>query len=168
VAASIARLSLRPLSWGRVFHLVNPRPVAYETVVELLHGLGCTLRRVPVDCWAAALEEAAEDGCSALLAPLQGLLRKLGTGAGGGAWAEPLRFQPPRFESGRTQTALAAVGASECPAVDRRLLEVYLAAFLERGLLGDGTAPRDRPLSAVTVPGRPAPPEVGPAEREPR
>jgi myxalamid-type nonribosomal peptide synthetase MxaA len=133
VGAGIAWLSLRPQSAGRVFHLINPRPVAFERVLELLGDLGVPLRKVPVSQWAGALADLAGSGGSELLAPLEGFLRGLRDSSG----ASPGRFQPLRFASGATQATLAA-GTLECPSVDRELLESYLAFFSRQSLLPPG------------------------------
>jgi myxalamid-type nonribosomal peptide synthetase MxaA len=119
VGAAIVRLSLDRRSLGGVFHLINPRPVALERVLELLRDLGHPLRQVPLTRWAAALAELAESGRCAAVEPLAGFLRQLGAES---------RFQPLRFASAKTQAVLS--NGSGCPAVDRQLLEVYLSSLI--------------------------------------
>ncbi|MFP5286474.1 MAG: SDR family oxidoreductase, partial [Thermoanaerobaculia bacterium] len=133
VGAGIAWLSLRPQSIGRVFHLINPRPVAFERVLKLLGDLGVPLRKVPVAEWAGTLANLAGSGGSELLEPLEDFLRGLRESAG----ASPGRFQPLRFASAATQATLAA-GSLECPPVDRGLLESYLSFFSRQSLLLPG------------------------------
>jgi myxalamid-type nonribosomal peptide synthetase MxaA len=133
VGAGIAWLSLRAQSIGRVFHLINPRPVAFERALEVLGDLGVPLRKVPVPQWAGTLADLAGSGGSELLEPLEDFLRGLRESAG----APPGRFQPLRFASAATQAALAA-GSLECPPVDRGLLESYLSFFSRQSLLLPG------------------------------
>jgi myxalamid-type nonribosomal peptide synthetase MxaA len=137
VGAGIAWLSLRPESVGQVFHLINPRPVAFEKVLELFQDLGFPLRKVPVHHWAASLANLAGSGDSELLEPLEDFLRQVVSEQEDLA-AEPGRFQPLRFASAATQAALAA-GSLECPRVDRRLLETYLAFLAPQYLLSAGS-----------------------------
>lgn len=123
VAAGIAWLSLHP-GPARVFHLIHPQPVAYAEVLSGLTEVGQSLQILPVQDWAAALAERAEDG-EPSLEPLAGFLRRL---AEDSRETTPDRFQPHRFASAATQDALAA-GGIECPRFDRDLLALYLRTF---------------------------------------
>ena len=145
VAAGIVRLSLARRSLGGVFHLINPRPVALEGVLELLRDLGHPLERVPVHRWAAALAELAESGCCGPLEPLSGLLRRLGSETG------ERRFQPMRFASAKTQ-GLLTNGSGGGPLVDRRLLESYLSSLLAEGAASPRTS-STRPLESSSTAG---------------
>ncbi|HEY0512829.1 MAG TPA: amino acid adenylation domain-containing protein [Thermoanaerobaculia bacterium] len=131
VAAAIARLSRRPESAGGAFHLINPHPVAVDEIVEGARDLGYSLRSVPLGRWAADLADLAETGGSAPLAPLAGFLRQLAAGP-----AER-SFQPTRF------AGAVALGALECPRLDRRLLELYLDRLSAAAESSSGALLRD-------------------------
>jgi hypothetical protein len=138
-SAAVVGLSLQPESVGKLFHLINPRPVPVDRVVDLVGGLGRPLRRLPMQHWAEALLELATDRDEEILAPLEGYLRHLaaeppghsGNGRGGGHGRS---LQPLRFASTSTCAALERVGL-HCPSVDRALLARYLAFLARRRLL---------------------------------
>jgi amino acid adenylation domain-containing protein/thioester reductase-like protein len=124
VSAAIVWLSLRRAP-GEVYHLINPHPVAFDRLVDLVNELGHPVEMLPLDRWAAELAAFAEGDGRELLAPLAGFLRRLDAGG-------PPLWRPLRFDSTRTREALAA-GPVACPAVDRRLVESYLASLAEAG-----------------------------------
>jgi amino acid adenylation domain-containing protein/thioester reductase-like protein len=136
VAAAIVFLSLRGEAPGGIFHLVNPRPVAVDRLRRWSAELGHPLSTRPVRVWARALAEQAESDAAAPLSPFAGLLRRL---AGEAAADRPGRFDPPRFGSLRTRSALAP-GPVRCPAVDRRFVAAWLAALAAAGLLHTSAA----------------------------
>ncbi|HEY3570890.1 MAG TPA: hypothetical protein VGP73_23370, partial [Thermoanaerobaculia bacterium] len=94
-------------------------------LVDLVNELGHPVETLPLDRWAAELAAFAEGDGRELLAPLAGFLRRLDAGG-------PPLWRPLRFDSTRTREALAA-GPVACPAVDRRLVESYLASLAEAG-----------------------------------
>jgi amino acid adenylation domain-containing protein/thioester reductase-like protein len=145
-AAAIAFLSMRGESPGGIFHLVNPRPVAVGRLRRWSAELGHPLSTRPVRVWARTLAEQAESDAAAPLSPFADLLRRL---AGDAAADRPGRFEPPRFGSVHTLSALAA-GPVACPAVDRRFVAAWLGALAAAGLL-HAPAARD-PRSAKRRP----------------
>ena len=130
VSAAIVWLSRRREPGG-VYHLINPQPVAFDRLIELINDLGHPVEKIPLGRWAAGLADFVEREGSPLLAPLSAFLRGLGadpTFDGNPPW------RPLRFDSSRTQQALAG-GAVTCPAIGPRFLEGYLAALVEQELI---------------------------------
>lgn len=112
-----------------VYHLINPQPVAFDRLVELARELGYPLRTAPLRRWAADLAELVASAGDELLAPLGSFLGQLESGPHGESpWI------PWRFGSARTREALAP-GRLRCPAMDRRLLALYLDALAREGFI---------------------------------
>jgi thioester reductase-like protein len=70
VARAIVRLAQRPESLGRVFHTVNPQPIAWHEFVTFLREFGYPLHELPPLQWAGELYRFARDSQSRFLAPL--------------------------------------------------------------------------------------------------
>ena len=133
VSAALVWLSRRRQPAGAVYHLINPQPVAFDHLVELIRELGYPVRKLPLRHWAADLSEFAASSGDEFLAPLHSFLEQHGSGpATAGNGEAP--WVPWRFDTVRTRAALAA-GPLRCPPMDRRLLALYLDALARERLI---------------------------------
>ncbi|HEV7518879.1 MAG TPA: thioester reductase domain-containing protein, partial [Thermoanaerobaculia bacterium] len=127
VSRALVHLSLQSGGSGRVYHLVNPRPIAWSALLDLLATLGAPLRRLPLPDWQAELRRAARRSSDNALYPLLPLLAAEPDTDRGGR-EEPAVSQP-FVRSSATTAALAGSGI-DCPPVDARLLGLYLSHLI--------------------------------------
>ena len=125
VSAALVWLTQRRHPAGAVYHLINPQPVAFDHLIELVRELGYPVRKAPLPHWAADLAEFAASSGDEFLAPLGSFLEP---GHGEAPWV------PWHFDTNRTRAALAT-GPLRCPSMDRRLLALYLDALAREGLI---------------------------------
>lgn len=132
VGAALVRLAGHRSSIGRVFHLINPEPVAVRDLVAAARDLGYPLQVVPAASWAAALAERLEAGALPELLPLVPFLRRVQSAQPEAASS----WQPMRFASTAARWVLDAEGL-RCPAADGELLRRYLRGLAEQWV-GEG------------------------------
>jgi nonribosomal peptide synthetase DhbF len=117
VARAIVRLAGSEASWGRVYHLMNSKPLDLQEVPPIFHRLGLPLEFVPLDRWMdiarQRLAETHDDGLAAVLSILS---------------KHDSSRSHPEIASDFTQQLLAAVGAPIAP-VSPALLERYFASL---------------------------------------
>jgi thioester reductase-like protein len=119
VSAALVWLSRRPESTGGTFHLSNPVLTPLGVVVDHLREVGFVLPDLDHDKWIDLV-----DGDPANAAhPLLDVLRAT-------AW-DTGRIEVP-LDPGSTVRALAGSGLT-CPAIDERLLDVYVDHFVRTG-----------------------------------
>jgi nonribosomal peptide synthetase DhbF len=132
VARAIVRLAGSDASWGRVYHLMNSKPLHLREVLPIFHRLGLPLGFVPLDRWKdiaqKRLAETQDDGLAAVLSILS---------------KHDASRPHPEIASDFTQERLAAVGAPIAP-VSPDLLERYFASLRLRDVV-----PRARALAAA-------------------
>ena len=132
VSGAVVHLSLRKESAGKIFHLVNPRPLGggdqFAQWFTFLEEYG--VRQVPYEQWRKALEGAPDN-------PLYTLLPTIPEWQG----EEELMMQGRvmkrvrmRYECRNTLEMLAGTPIS-CPPVDAQLLGTYLSFFVRCGFL---------------------------------
>jgi thioester reductase-like protein len=127
VSAAAVRLSLRPESLGRAYHLVNP---AVGRLRELLDGLcafGYSLRKVPYPEWFAEALRRGGPG-------LEGILRAFLPAPSAPDAKAPAGRGAPTFDCRNTLAGLAGTPIV-CPALNADLVGRYLAGFVSRGFL---------------------------------
>jgi amino acid adenylation domain-containing protein/thioester reductase-like protein len=136
VSQALVHLSMQEDSIGRVFHLVNPHPIAWRDFIDLIGELGYPLRQVPYSTWVANWKRELEETENHPLAGLDltSVIRP------DGSW-----LQLPVFDSRNTVDALRGT-AIVCPAIDARLLATYFSHWVERDYLRPpaGAAARER------------------------
>jgi amino acid adenylation domain-containing protein/thioester reductase-like protein len=125
VSQALVHLSMRESSVGRVFHLVNPHPIAWQGFIDLIGELGYPLRQVPYSTWVANWKRALEKTGNHPLAGLD-LTSVIGSD---GSW-----LQLPVFDSRNTVEGLRGT-AIVCPAIDARLLATYFSHWVETDYL---------------------------------
>jgi amino acid adenylation domain-containing protein/thioester reductase-like protein len=118
LSRALVHLSLQPQSLGKIFHLVNPVPLALDQLVDQLNQAGYSIRQVPYLQWQAQLKLEPNE-----LSPLATLMTE--------AIADSQRLWLERWLGGNdvfndTQTKLGLQGqAITCPPTDK-LLNTYL------------------------------------------
>ena len=70
VSRAIVYLATRDPASGKTFHLVNPKGVRWEEVIDGLRGAGYRIRKVPYRDWVSRLLEAVKASRSNVLAAL--------------------------------------------------------------------------------------------------
>ncbi|MEL6604843.1 MAG: amino acid adenylation domain-containing protein [Cyanobacteria bacterium J06614_10] len=124
VSQAIVRLSLKPSSIGKAFHVVNPQPMPFSKIVETLNEFGCQLQSVPYAEWEANLK-ALPNALSPLAAAMMEQAEQnertcLELWLGGN----------DRFDTTNTIKGLQGEHIT-CPPANSNLLKTYLGYFFE-------------------------------------
>ncbi|NWG16780.1 MAG: thioester reductase domain-containing protein [Chloroflexi bacterium] len=129
VSAAMVYLSRQPESVGQVFHLLNPTPIHWSDIFDLVIEAGYPVKKLAFNQWVEAIEERANPDCN----PLHPLLpffhidfarRMLGV-------SDSAYYA---LGTAATQRALAGSGIG-CPPIDRRLIHTFLSRFAHNGRL---------------------------------
>jgi thioester reductase-like protein len=123
VSQAIVHLSRQPESFGKAFHLFNPKPISWQQLFDQVRYVGYPLAEMEYDNWLEALKhhvsQHPEDKISSsLLLLLRG--------------ASSLLLEKPLFEPSHTLTALTNTRIV-CPPMDSTQLSVYFSYFQQRG-----------------------------------
>ncbi len=136
VSQALVHLSMREDSIGRVFHLVNPRPIEWREVIAMIVELGYPLQLVPYASWVANWRQHLEKDENRVLAGLD-----LGSVTRpDGSW---LRL--PRFDPRNTLDRLDGTKI-DCAPIDAELLATYFSYWVRSGYL--------HPPTGIASPGR--------------
>jgi amino acid adenylation domain-containing protein/thioester reductase-like protein len=142
VSRAILKISRRPRASGEVYHLVNPKMVAWSEVVEWLRGAGHPLKATPYARWRSEIERRPE-------CPLYALLPSLPPGKDESETVTLSETPEPLlsvvFDCRNTIAALADTELS-CPPFGPESLEKSLDYLRRRGLLEPRPAPPLRPI----------------------
>jgi len=134
ISRAIVQLSGQPESLGSVFHLTNPQPTRWTTVVETLRDLGHQIQDVPYAAWLETLQAAAEleqETALGVLLPL--LAEKLPkTEQSDGHSYFDISSMMRTFDCQNTLAGLASSGLT-CPSVDANLLRKTLMPYVGTG-----------------------------------
>ena len=119
VSQALVRLSLKPESLGKIFHLANWNPMPYQELLAWMETLGYGLERISFEAWrdrlvslAPTLEEMAG------WVPALPLIEE--------ATAEQVFM--PLFDYGNTINGLADSSLT-CPPVGSKLLSTYMLYY---------------------------------------
>ncbi len=129
VSRAMVYLSRQPESIGKVFHLLNPRPINWSSVFDIVFTFGYPVKKLPFSAWVDAIENHANPESN----PLYPLLpffhidfaRRM-LGVSDSAYLA--------LGTADTQRALAQSGII-CPAIDSDLLYTFLSQFAYNGRL---------------------------------
>lgn len=131
VSRAIVHLARSGEAYGRAFHLCNPRPIAWNALMDLVRDLGHPLESLPYPEWVEALRRhSAQNPGVSFYRQLRLLLRS------------PIYLfaqDKPLFSADATHRALAAASI-DCPRIDRKLMAAYFAHFRQCGYLPDPEA----------------------------
>ncbi len=129
VAKAIAYLSFQQASLGKVFHLLNPKPITWNDISNSVIAAGYTVKKLPFDKWVEAMERC--DGSSTN--PLLPLLPFFHLDFA----ARMFGVSNTAYYALGTQATLHALEGSGiyCPPVDQTLVGTYLQRFVDTGRL---------------------------------
>jgi thioester reductase-like protein len=130
VTRAIVHLSRRADSFGRAFHLVNPRTLGWAEALGWLTRAGYALRRLSYNEWREELERHPENYLYTLLP----VLPAKGAGEQLALQETPAPAREVVFDTTNTAAALGGTGI-ECPPVGVELLDTYLTYLVESGFL---------------------------------
>jgi thioester reductase-like protein len=150
VSQAIVRLATDAETIGKVFHLVNPHPIRWPELLDLVCSFGYTLSQVAYRDWHARLTEVS---AGPLTNAMQSLLTMLPEYTA--TVAAPARqADTPRFDCRETLEGLRSASIV-CPHTDAELLSKYLLYFIRTGFLspppvaGDSAHSPERPPQAA-------------------
>ncbi|MBO4206029.1 non-ribosomal peptide synthetase [Micromonospora echinofusca] len=125
VARAMAAIATRPEALGRIFHLVNPRPLVFEDLRAGFERAGYPPDSREMIRWYTDLVDRSattDEDWSVAIALLAEWTQHASHG-----------MRDPRFDSGATQEFLA--GIADCPPVDADVLGRYLRYLADVGFL---------------------------------
>lgn len=120
VSKAIVHLSQQETSRGQIFHLINPKSIHWNDLVDWICAFGYPLRKLPYAWWRKQFTEHAAENA---LTPLMSLFQDPEKLAG-----------PQRFSCWNTLAGLEGTSIT-CPPVDTVLLHTYFAYFLRSRFL---------------------------------
>lgn len=141
VAGSLVALSLRRENLGGTFHLVNPDPLRFETLVDWVRESQLPMAQIPAEHWRKQVWAHIE----ALPSDVFGLLTRSfmpGIMAGHTENGVPAVLQL-RYGCRDTLRCLAGTGFA-CSTVDSDLLSLYLSNLTRSGLVSLDEGPVGR------------------------
>jgi thioester reductase-like protein len=129
VARAIVYLSRQQESLGKVFHLLNPHPITWSSIMDSAIELGYPLEKLPFDSWVGAIEEYGNPATN----PLQPLLPFLHLDFA----ARMFGVSDAAYQALGTEATLRALEGSgiQCASVDRSLVRTYIQRFVDTGRL---------------------------------
>jgi thioester reductase-like protein len=129
VATAIAHLSFQQDSVGKVFHLLNPEPITWSSILDVVIQKGYPLQKLPFDQWVEAIEEHEDPTTN----PLHPLLPFFHIDFAG----RMLGVSETAYHALGTTVTLRALEGSgiSCPPVDEKLVGTFLEQFVRAGRL---------------------------------
>jgi hypothetical protein len=130
VSKAMVYLAGHSESWGKTFHFFNPKPILWRDLMGILKDLGYPLQEISHAQWQHEVKfRASRDAgehpddrkfYASLVLVFMGL--------------HYLFLKRPPFDGRNVQEGLANSGIV-CPPVDRKLIEGYIAYWMEIGFL---------------------------------
>jgi thioester reductase-like protein len=129
VARAIVYLSRQQESLGQVFHLLNPQPITWSSIMDSVIELGYPLHKLPFDAWVEAIEDYGDPATN----PLQPLLPFLNLDFA----ARMFGVSAAAYQALGTEATVRALEGSgiRCAPVDRALVRTYIQRFVDTGRL---------------------------------
>jgi thioester reductase-like protein len=121
VSSALVHLSRRSDSVGKAFNLVNPAPIAWNRLVELIRRFGYPIEVVSFQEWLRQLRSAEDSNA---LHALRGLVELT---------PKELLVNLPPFDRRNTLTGLSDSSIG-CPSVED-MLDTYFSFFIDSGFL---------------------------------
>ncbi|MCL4247361.1 MAG: thioester reductase domain-containing protein [Anaerolineae bacterium] len=129
IARAIVYLAFQPASLGHVFHLLNPAPITWGGIIDIVNEAGYRVEKLPFHHWIQTIEEHADPDEN----PLHPLLPFFHISFAG----RMLGINENAYHAlgtADTQAALAGSGI-HCPPVDEALINTFLMRFVDAGRL---------------------------------
>lgn len=115
-AQALIFLSLQPDSYGREFHILNPLPVTWNTLFELISKLGYSLEKVSQKEWQEDVRRYVDEHRkSTLYTILRFALNS----------SKAMVHTKPQFDMSETLRGLVGTGI-DCPPVDEKLVKAWI------------------------------------------
>ena len=127
VAKAIFHISAQPELLGTSFHLRNPKPLAYDDLIDWFDEIGFPVEIVPFERWRQGLKAIAGQDVDGLWSMYLPLIEEI---------AEAQVFLPA-ISTERTSAALHGADIN-CPPVDPGLLTTYLSYFAQTVVINWG------------------------------
>jgi thioester reductase-like protein len=124
VQAIVTIASRRGGEAGAVHHIVNPHPVRWSAIVELLGQLGYPLAEMSFADFHGKLVADSRAGRDNALTPYLAMMEEV----------RDAMTKLPRFDCARTGAALEGSGLERRP-IDVNLVRTLVAFYLEKGVL---------------------------------
>jgi thioester reductase-like protein len=133
-ASSIVYLSRQQESVGKVFHILNPDPITWSGIMDIVSDAGFAIQKLPFDEWVDAIE-AHEDPETNPLHPLLPFFHIPFA-------ARMLGISPTAYHALGTKMTQAALARSglRCATVNGELIRTFLAQYMETGRLRSAIA----------------------------
>ena len=129
IARAIVYLAFQQASLGRIFHLLNPAPITWGGIMDIINAAGYPIRKLPYHHWVQAIEDHADPDVN----PLHPLLPFFHISFAG----RMLGINENAYHALGTENTQAALNGSgfQCPPVDEALITTFLGHFVEAGRL---------------------------------
>ena len=124
VSQAIIHLSQQQKSWGKVFHLLNPRSIQWSEWINLVMSLGYNLRLLPYSQWKTELLTQIKHHRRQELYALSPIFSD--------SMLEEAKL--PAFDCSNTLAGLSKTSIT-CPSIDSKLLQTYFSYFVASGFL---------------------------------
>ncbi|MBW4636654.1 MAG: amino acid adenylation domain-containing protein [Gloeocapsa sp. UFS-A4-WI-NPMV-4B04] len=136
VSQAIIHLSKQQESLGKAFHLVNPRPLNANVLIDAIRSLGYPIERISYEQWRTELLNIARNFPEHPLYPLVPFFaasdsQQSNTSASRKRQASEAGIA---FDCQNTLTGLANTGIT-CPQISDRLLHTYLSYLINKNFL---------------------------------
>lgn len=126
VSQAIIHLSKQQESLGKAFHLVNPRPLDANVLIDSIRSLGYPIERISYEQWRTELFNIARNSPEHPLYPLVPFFEA--------SDSQPSNATTVTFDCQNTLAGLANTGIT-CPQISDRLLHTYLSYLIHKNFL---------------------------------
>lgn len=129
ISAAMLYLSQQNESLGKVFHLLNPNPIHWSDIFDIVIEAGFPVTKLPFNEWVEAVEERANPETN----PLYPLLPFFHIGFA----RRMLGVADSHYSALGTAVAQAGLAPSglKCPQIDRQVITTFLNRFYQTGRL---------------------------------
>ncbi|AFZ22819.1 thioester reductase-like protein [Cylindrospermum stagnale PCC 7417] len=131
VSQAIVHLSMQKESLDKNFHLVNPQPIQWRQLFDLIQLLGYPLERIPYGQWYSKLRKHLNDSPLHIMYPLLPLLANETTQRQKSIFEY---IDAPMLDCKNVMHGLTGSSIS-CPPVDEKLLATYFSYFIHSNFL---------------------------------
>ena len=128
---AIVQLSMQHESIGKVFHIVNPDPISWPELLDLIRSFGYKLEQIPYREWHAELTGI---NAGALDNAMHSLLTMLPEEDDSSPARQARGGTTPRFDCEQTLRGLQRTLIA-CPHTDAELLKKYFLYFIRTGYM---------------------------------
>lgn len=143
VSQAMVHLSRQPSSMGKVFHLLNPKPIHWSDIFDMVIAAGYPVMKYPFNQWVEVVEDYVDNHnpLHPLLPFFQiGFARRM-LGVSDAAYKA--------LGTDITQKALHGSGI-DCPPVDQKLTNTFLSHFIRSGRLDEPIYPPRKPDTGLS------------------